>query len=131
MPRRLTLATEAQTIPESPLGVHFAWGVGSPHDFDVEERILRRGRTWEAPGRRMGCTFMGGGRFFFRALILVAFAGGVAIAAVAHADDGRIHVVLVDGSEVQGELVEKVPGDHLTIQLATGEIRTIPWASIQ
>jgi hypothetical protein len=51
--------------------------------------------------------------------------------ATARADDGRIHVVLVDGSEVQGELVEKVPGDHLTIQLATGEVRTIPWASIQ
>jgi hypothetical protein len=65
----------------------------------------------------------------------VLLAGLVALAALASAEiaragDGRIHVVLVDGTEVQGDLVEKVPGDHLTIALATGEVRTIPWASI-
>lgn len=58
-------------------------------------------------------------------------ASSLAITRGARADDGRVHVVLVDGTEVVGALVEKVPGDHLTIQLATGEIRTIPWASIQ
>lgn len=42
----------------------------------------------------------------------------------------RVHVVLVDGGELQGELVERIPGDHLTLQLATGEIRRIEWAAI-
>lgn len=42
----------------------------------------------------------------------------------------RVHVVLVDGGELQGELVEKVPGEAIVIQLATGEVRRVPWARI-
>jgi hypothetical protein len=66
-----------------------------------------------------------------RSIALAATLGAVLWASLARADDSRVHVVLVDGSEVVGELVEKVPGDHLTIQLATGEVRTIPWSSIR
>jgi hypothetical protein len=62
---------------------------------------------------------------------LFALVASLASPRSARADDGRIHVVMTDGSEVLGELVEKVPGDHLTLQLATGEVRVIPWASIQ
>lgn len=40
-------------------------------------------------------------------------------------------VHLRDGSIIQGELVEKVPGDHVTLKLATGEVRRIEWAAIQ
>ena len=39
-------------------------------------------------------------------------------------------VDLRDGSVVQGELVERVPGDHVTLKLATGEVRRIEWAAI-
>ncbi len=39
-------------------------------------------------------------------------------------------VDLRDGSAVQGELVERVPGDHVTLKLATGEVRRIEWAAI-
>jgi len=36
-----------------------------------------------------------------------------------------------DGATFRGELVEKVPGDHLTIKLASGEIKRFAWADIQ
>jgi hypothetical protein len=39
-------------------------------------------------------------------------------------------VTLADGTVMQGELVEKVPGDHITLKLATGEIRTITWSAL-
>jgi hypothetical protein len=39
-------------------------------------------------------------------------------------------VVLRDGSRYQGELVEKVPGDHVTIKLATGEIKRFDFADL-
>ncbi|MFI5301067.1 MAG: hypothetical protein ACHREM_23535 [Polyangiales bacterium] len=39
-------------------------------------------------------------------------------------------VKLRSGVTLQGELVENAPGDHVTIRLATGEIRTIPAADI-
>ena len=39
-------------------------------------------------------------------------------------------VSLRNGGVVRGALVEKVPGDHITLKLATGEIRTIPWQDI-
>lgn len=51
-------------------------------------------------------------------------------AATAAEGAARVHVVLVDGGELQGELVEKIPGEAITIQLATGEVRRIPWASV-
>jgi hypothetical protein len=45
--------------------------------------------------------------------------------------DGTIEVTLTDGSSFRGELVERIVGDHVTIKLATGEIRIIPWAAIR
>ena len=47
----------------------------------------------------------------------------------ASADD-TITVWLKDGSMVRGELVERVPNKHLTIKLATGEVRKIEWTEI-
>ena len=38
--------------------------------------------------------------------------------------------MLADGTVMQGELVEKVPNDHITIKLATGEVRTIRWSAL-
>lgn len=46
------------------------------------------------------------------------------------AAQGTERVTLADGTVMQGELVEKVPGDHITIKLATGEIRTIQWSAL-
>lgn len=40
-------------------------------------------------------------------------------------------VRLVDGSIYQGDLVELVPSDHLTLRLATGEIKRFTWSEIQ
>jgi hypothetical protein len=40
-------------------------------------------------------------------------------------------VVTTDGSQYQGELVERVAGSHLTLKLVTGEIRTIPLAAVK
>jgi hypothetical protein len=39
-------------------------------------------------------------------------------------------VTLRDGSAFRGELVEKIPGDHVTLKLATGEIKMFRWADI-
>ncbi len=38
---------------------------------------------------------------------------------------------LRNGGVVRGDLVEKVPSDHVTLKLATGELRVIPWQDIQ
>jgi hypothetical protein len=39
-------------------------------------------------------------------------------------------VQLRDGSVYGGALVEKVPGDHLTLKLPTGEVRRFGWADL-
>ncbi len=39
-------------------------------------------------------------------------------------------VELKDGSLYQGQLIEKVEGDRIVIQLATGEIKTLPWDQV-
>jgi hypothetical protein len=49
--------------------------------------------------------------------------------ATAFADDS-ITVRLKNGGEVRGELVERVPNEKIVLKLATGEIRTIPWAKL-
>ncbi len=52
-------------------------------------------------------------------------------AGVARAQSAVIEVVVLhDGSTYQGELVEKVVPDHVTIKLATGEVRRFAWADI-
>ena len=62
------------------------------------------------------------GRFAGVALVLLASG--------ALADDVE-SVRTRDGSVYRGELVERVVNDHVTLKLATGEIKTIPWADIQ
>ena len=39
-------------------------------------------------------------------------------------------VQLVNGGMVRGTIVENLPGDHVTIQLTTGELRTFPSAEV-
>ncbi|MBX3188036.1 MAG: hypothetical protein KF819_13525 [Labilithrix sp.] len=64
------------------------------------------------------------------ALSAALFFSIVSVPALARAD-ATIEVVLTDGSSMRGELVERIIGDHVTIKLATGEIRVIPWAAIR
>jgi hypothetical protein len=46
------------------------------------------------------------------------------------AGDADETVYLKDGSIYRGELVEKVPGDHVTVKLATGEIKRFAWQDL-
>lgn len=39
----------------------------------------------------------------------------------------EIDVTLKNGAMYHGKLVEKVPGDHVTIELATGEVKRFEW----
>ena len=73
-------------------------------------------------------------------VLAVALASPLARAdepSAAPADDGlstavpRVHVVLVDGSEFTGELVEKVPQDHVTLKLEDGSLKRIDWEEIR
>jgi hypothetical protein len=43
----------------------------------------------------------------------------------------RVHVVLIDGSEFTGELVEKVPQDHVTLKLDDGSLKRVDWEEIR
>ena len=54
----------------------------------------------------------------------------IAAPAVAHAD-AAVEITLKDGSSYRGELVERIVGDHVTLKLATGEIRTVPWSDMR
>src|SRR5580704_2020131 len=51
-------------------------------------------------------------------------------AATALADTGVETVVTKDGAEYRGDLVESVPGDHLTLKLATGDVKRFAWADV-
>ena len=42
----------------------------------------------------------------------------------------RQQVTLVGGAQIEGEVVELVAGDHLTLQLNAGEVRRIAWSEI-
>lgn len=46
----------------------------------------------------------------------------------AYADTERVE--LTSGAVYEGELVEKVPSDHVTLKLATGEVRRFDWKDI-
>lgn len=50
------------------------------------------------------------------------------VAPLVRAETETVH--LADGSLFAGELVEKVPGDHVTIKLATGEVKRFAWSAI-
>jgi hypothetical protein len=62
-------------------------------------------------------------------LSAVAALAWILIAGSAHADDA-VTVWLKDGSIVRGELVERVPDNHVTLKLATGEVRRIEWKDL-
>jgi hypothetical protein len=64
-----------------------------------------------------------------RRLLLASIFGLLLLAPPALAAD-NIHVHLKSGAEYQGLLVEKIPGDHLTLQLTTGEVKRFEWAEI-
>jgi hypothetical protein len=66
---------------------------------------------------------------FFRARSALA-AGVIVFACATSARADTLTVRLSDGSIYSGEIVEKVPNDHVTIKLATGEIRRFEWTSI-
>jgi hypothetical protein len=56
----------------------------------------------------------------------------LALAASASAREAWVEIVeLADGSVYQGTLVERVPSDHVTIELAGGGIRRFEWAEIK
>ena len=66
-------------------------------------------------------------------MVRTSFAAGILgiailLASPAWADTETVH--LADGSVFAGDLVEKVPGDHVTIKLATGEVRRFEWSAI-
>ncbi len=50
------------------------------------------------------------------------------ITVLAHADPERVQ--LSSGAVYEGELVEKVPSDHVTLKLATGEVRRFEWKDL-
>ncbi len=61
--------------------------------------------------------------------LLVAI--GLAIAAPAAAQDATFTVITNDGSTYQGQLVENVVGQHVTIKLASGELRTFQASDVR
>jgi hypothetical protein len=66
----------------------------------------------------------------FRSLaVCTAYLVLLGTGAVAYAEDS-ITVRLKNGGAVRGELVETVPNEKIVLKLATGEVRTIPWAQL-
>jgi len=63
-----------------------------------------------------------------KVLAAALLASAALVSVDARADTERVQ--LADGSVFEGELVEKVPNDHITIKLATGEIRRIEWSAV-
>ncbi len=64
-----------------------------------------------------------------RSLVASVLCAAVCLGHVARADDTE-RVDTRDGSSYRGELVERVAGDHVTLKLATGELKRIEWADI-
>ena len=44
--------------------------------------------------------------------------------------DPSVVVLLNSGAEYHGQIVERVPGDHITIQLITGEVKVFAWRDV-
>lgn len=49
----------------------------------------------------------------------------------ANADDGELTITLADGAAYRGVLVERVPNDHVTIKLPTGDVKRFEWKEIK
>lgn len=64
------------------------------------------------------------------AALFVALFGVGMVVGTAGAQAPPDVVELRNGGMVRGTLVENLPGDHVTIQLATGEVRTFPAAEV-
>jgi hypothetical protein len=60
-----------------------------------------------------------------------AFVFAILLASSAALADADQLVVLHDGSRFRGTLVELVPSDHVTIKLATGDVKRFAWADIE
>jgi hypothetical protein len=67
-----------------------------------------------------------------RVAAALAVALALAGAAIAGAQEGPEQMVwLKGGGFVRGSLVELIPGDHVTVRLATGEVRRFSYADIE
>ena len=62
------------------------------------------------------------------ATFVLVVLGALCASSPALASTETVH--LNDGSVYEGELVEKVPNDHVTIKLATGEVRRFDWSAL-
>ena len=56
-----------------------------------------------------------------------ARADGVAVTAES---DGTATVTLTNGALYHGTLIERIQGDHVTLRLVTGEVKTFAWAEL-
>ena len=61
----------------------------------------------------------------------LSFGAGTSVARAQGGPPQTQLVHLQDGSIYQGELVEFVPNDHLTLRLASGEIKRFAWSDMQ
>ena len=74
---------------------------------------------------------------FSRGFFALSLAGGLLLSSAQDAlaqeppPASRYVVLTNDGSRIEGELVERIVGNHVTIKIATGEFRTIQAADIK
>lgn len=62
--------------------------------------------------------------------LALALIATVAVASTAAAQTPPDLVELTNGGVLRGTVVENIPGDHVTVQLATGEVRTLSAAEV-
>lgn len=121
---------ERATTLEEPLGAGLD-ARASARAEGAAERIASAKKGCDKPCPRRSFETLTGGlmnvRLFVSALV---FSAALAAPLSASAADGRVVVELRNGTSVRGELVEKVPGKKVVVQLATGEVRTVDWDSI-
>ncbi len=60
----------------------------------------------------------------------LVIAGSLAVSPFAFAAEPDTIVTLKNGDMARGVLIERTTGDHVTLQLPSGESRTYPWADI-
>ena len=65
------------------------------------------------------------------ASLLVVTARGALAQTTPLTSDPRYDVITNDGSRYEGQLVERVAGDHVTIKLVTGDVRAFPLADVK